>query len=35
MTVEGKVSEPFGPVLSNWNKEASPGKTQRLAFIQE
>ena len=34
MTVEGKVSEPFGPALSEWNKESSPGKIQRLAFIQ-
>src|SRR6185295_5918518 len=35
MTIEGKVSEPFGPALSEWNKELSKGKAQRLAFIQE
>ena len=34
MTVEGKVSERFGPALSRWNKEMSLGKIQRLAYIQ-
>jgi hypothetical protein len=35
ITVEGKVSEPFGPTLGEWNAEASHGKTERLTFIQE
>jgi hypothetical protein len=35
MTVEGKVSEPFGSALREWNAKASRGKTERLAFIQE
>lgn len=33
ITVEGKVSEPFGPTLAEWNALASPGKTTRLQFI--
>ena len=35
ITVEGKVSEPFGPTLGEWNAEASRGKSERLAFIKE
>lgn len=35
ITVEGKVSESFGKKLSEWNKEGSPGKETRLAFIKE
>jgi len=35
ITVEGKVSEPFGPTLGEWNAEASHGRTERLTFIQE
>lgn len=35
ITVEGKVSEPFGPTLGEWNAESSRGKTERLTFIQE
>jgi hypothetical protein len=35
ITVEGKVSEPFGDTLGGWNAEASRGKIERLAFIQE
>lgn len=31
--VEGKVSEPFGPTLEEWRKDASPGKEQRLRFL--
>lgn len=34
VTVEGKVSEPFGETLGEWNAEASRGKTERLTYIQ-
>ena len=32
--VEGKVDESFGPLLGDWLKDASPGKKQRLEFLQ-
>lgn len=32
--VEGKVKESFGPTLAEWRDEASPGKEERLSFIQ-
>ncbi len=35
ITVEGKVSESFDKNLSEWNREASPGKVTRLAFIKD
>ncbi len=35
LTIEGKVSESFGNILSEWNAEGSPGKYKRLAFITE
>ncbi len=35
MTVEGKVSEPFGVTLGEWKAKVSRGKTQRLAFIRD
>lgn len=35
LTIEGKVSESFGKILSRWNAEGSPGKYKRFAFIQE
>ena len=35
IVVEGKVSEPFGPTLEEWNATASEGKTRRLAFLRE
>jgi len=35
ITVEGKVKEPFGPTVSEWLKNASPGKLVRLESIQE
>ena len=35
IAVEGKVSEPFGPTLEEWLRDASPGKTERLDFICE
>lgn len=33
IAVEGKVSEPFGPTLAEWNTSASIGKQERLEFI--
>lgn len=33
ITVEGKVSEPFGPTVQKWQAEASPGKSARLSFL--
>jgi Domain of unknown function (DUF6946) len=35
VTVEGKVDESFGPPLSQWLENASPGKLERLKFIAE
>jgi hypothetical protein len=32
--VEGKVSEPFGPTLGGWLEKESPGRLERLAFLQ-
>lgn len=34
IAVEGKVSEPFGPTLSQWLAEGSEGKASRLAFLR-
>ncbi len=34
IAVEGKVSEPFGPTLSEWLSEGSKGKANRLAFLR-
>lgn len=31
--IEGKVSESFGPTIAEWQKDASPGKEERLAFL--
>lgn len=33
IAVEGKVSEPFGPTVGEWSKDASSGKTARLAYL--
>ena len=33
ITVEGKVSEPFGQTIDDWFKKASDGKRERLASI--
>lgn len=33
MMVEGKVSESFGPTLSEWQENASSGKEERLTFL--
>lgn len=35
ITVEGKVADPFGPWVSEWLQDASPGKEERLTFICE
>lgn len=35
ITVEGKVNEPFGPTLAEWNQDESKGKTKRLEFLKE
>jgi hypothetical protein len=32
--VEGKVEEPFGPTVGEWQAAASAGKQKRLAFIK-
>ena len=34
IAVEGKVSEPFGPTVGEWLVDASPGKLERLAYLQ-
>ena len=33
IAVEGKVSEPFGPTIREWQAESSAGKTRRLAYL--
>ena len=33
ITVEGKVSEPFGDTISEWRKDDSEGKRKRLKFL--
>lgn len=33
ITVEGKVSESFGPTLADWSANMSPGKRTRLEFL--
>ena len=33
ITIEGKVSESFGPTISEWFKDPSPGKQRRLEFL--
>lgn len=35
ITVEGKVSEPFGPTVGEWIAGGSPGKHQRLDYLKE
>lgn len=35
IAVEGKVAEPFGPTLAEWNPDASAGRKQRFAFLKE
>lgn len=33
IAVEGKVSEPFGPTVREWQAESSPGKVARLGYL--
>lgn len=33
IAVEGKVSEPFGPSLDEWDSNSSPGKKERFEFL--
>ena len=33
IAVEGKVAEPFGPLVTEWMENASPGKSERLGFL--
>lgn len=33
IAVEGKVSEPFGPTVAEWQAEATAGKAERLAYL--
>ncbi|MFQ5486021.1 MAG: hypothetical protein ACE5DO_11905 [Desulfobacterales bacterium] len=35
ITVEGKVSEPFGPTIDEWLKKDSSGKRKRLSYLCE
>jgi hypothetical protein len=35
ITVEGKVSETFGPTLGEWNPSGSSGKTKRFKFLRD
>jgi hypothetical protein len=35
IAIEEKVDEDFGPTIENKRKEASPGQTERLAFLHE
>ena len=33
ITVEGKVSEPFGQTVAEWRKDGSAGKRERLSYL--
>jgi hypothetical protein len=35
ITIEGKVEEPFGPTLKEWNASESKGRKERLSFLKE
>lgn len=35
IAVEGKVNEPFGPTVAEWQQKESPGRWQRLAYLCE
>jgi len=35
ITVEGKVSEPFGETVAEWEKDSSKGKQERLKFLRK
>lgn len=32
-TIEGKVDEPFGQLVGEWQAQASPGKAERLSYL--
>jgi len=34
MTIEGKVNESFGQLVSDWKPDSSPGKQERFAYLQ-
>ena len=34
IAVEGKVAEPFGPTVTEWQNDPSAGKTSRLEFLR-
>lgn len=35
IAIEGKVNEAFGPTVGEWLVDASPGKKERLRFLQQ
>ena len=35
IAVEGKVAEPFGPALAEWNPDGSAGRKKRFTFLKE
>jgi hypothetical protein len=35
IAIEGKVSEPFGPTIGEWMKDASKGKSIRLDYLKQ
>ena len=35
IAVEGKVAEPFGPAIEEWNPDASAGRQTRFTFLKE
>jgi len=35
ITIEGKVSESFGQLVSEWGPDTSPGKTKRFQYLLE
>ncbi len=35
IAVEGKVAEPFGPTIAEWNPDASAGRQKRFTFLKD
>jgi len=35
IAVEGKVAEPFGPTVAQWNSPGSTGRRERLGYLQQ
>ena len=35
ITIEGKVSEPFGQTMAEWYKDPSPGKKKRIKYLED